>query len=424
MSTIINDSLEVSLVVDGQPWHVKEAIVELSRTDTPNYVDILMLPDPEQTAPTLPTDIDKMIGSTFELHVDNSMYSKRDTTATEDTLLFAGNLANISITGKNYYEGIAYDPAQQAFAETAEGGGSISNTTISIKEPDYGHRVMYTPERGTVYEAQSMLASEFVSRATNKLGLTDVDIDLSVEGKSVGGVEGGYDRQLSFGEKDVIIKDGFNKARERCRAEWWFDKEGTFHFGLPEPTRHELKYITDADAGKTTPPYWSVRVIGSGAASAENRSRENMYIEDKVVVEAELAIDSDGNPTAQFGTTRQPVFEYHDLEISTDEQAKSVARTLVDDLSEQQADGKITVVGFPEVVPMDGVVMPDSEEQPMGGKGYNVYKVQHHLNESDGFLTQIHVSGVTGRNKTTVVSRSSSPGYDDERLRADSPTGR
>jgi hypothetical protein len=146
-----------------------------------------------------------------------------------------------------------------------------------------------------------------------------------------------------------------------------------------------------------------------------------MEIENPIVVKASIAQDKKGNPIANFGETKEPVFEYKNLEISTREQAENTAKSLISDLADQQSDGTATVVGFPEIIPKDGIVMPQaqdpllpnfSEDQPMGGGGYNVYKVQHHLNDSDGFITKIHVSGVTGVTRTVVSTAQAATGYD------------
>lgn len=429
MTQIFNDNVDVTMTIDGDPWLVVDAKVELSRMDTPNYVDLLMVPDPEETAPNLPDTIDNLIGSSFRLEADNSLISERDSNAEEDNLLFDGNLANISATGKNSYEGIAYDPSQQAFAPE-QSGGSLMNEYISLPSPEFNYSNMYRPTgtaRGTQYDSNTIQASDLAQAIVDSLGITDYEIELEPNGVTVegeeGSYEGAYDRVLWFSDTLITVKDALTKLREWCQVEWWFEKEGTFRIGLPRPTRHELKFITDADAGKTTPPYQGVRVIGSGSSSTEGYSRTNMEIEDKIVVEAAIAINKKGDPIANIGELKDPVFEYQNLEITNDDQAESTAQKLVEDLAEQQSDGTITVVGFPEIVPMDGVIMPAGDSgdypdddiraaQPMGGLGYGVYKVVHRLNSSDGFITQIHAAGVTGVTASVVSSKQANTAYE------------
>ncbi len=428
MTEIFNDNVQVDLTIDGNEWHVIDAEVELSRMDVPNYVDLLMVPDPDETAPILPSPIDNLIGSSFRLEADNSLISERDTNAEEDNLLFDGNLANISATGKNSFEGTAYDPAQQAFAPE-EDGGSLMNEYIYLGQPEYTYTAMFGAEAGTTYESQTIEATELAEEIVDELGITDYEIELVDGGVTIDGEEGedtfAYNRTIWLNDNFISVEDALSNIREWCEAEWWFDKEGTFYIGVPRPTKHELKFITDSDAGKTTPPYQSVRVIGSGSASAEGYERTNMEIEDKIVVEASIAEadDESGDVIPNFGVANRPVFEYQNIEVTNREQAESTAKKLVEDLAEQQSDGTVTVVGFPEVVPMDGIVMPAGEDgdypsddirndQPMGGFGYGVYKVIHRLNSSDGFITKIHCAGVTGITRTAVSDLQASTSYD------------
>ncbi len=426
MTQIFNDNIDVTLLIDGEEWLLNEAEVELSRISTPNYVDLQMIPDPDETE--LPDNINNLIGAPFELSVDNTLISDRDTDAEEDNLLFKGNLANISPTGQNVYEALAYDPGQQQFDDQGDDATSILNQWIEIPMPAENYQVIYNSEDGTVYPFQVILASDLIERIVERAGITDYEIDLEINGVQREGDEGVYvgavDTYLYFEDTYPKIGKALEKAREQCKAEWWFDKEGTFHFGLPDPTRHELKFIKDTSAGKTTPPYQSVRVIGSGSASQDGYSRTNMKVEDEIVVEASIALNDSNDPIPNFGETKEPTFVHRNAEISTNEQARNTATKIIEDLSEQQSEGKITVVGFPEIVPFDGVVMPngidgdyDSEDdirngQPMGGMGYNVYKVVHRLNNSDGFITIIHVAGITGVTATQVSSLQANTTYD------------
>lgn len=434
MTQVFRDNVEVSLTIGGDPWYVVDAEVELSRMDTPNYVDLIMVPDIDETVPNLPDKIGQLIGQSFELFAKTDLISKRDTNAEEDNLLFAGQLSNISATGENSYEGIAYDPAQQPFA-SEENGGTIQNDTLFLGQPEYDYRgSIWQLTEGTDFEnkEQVIQSSRLVQECLEQVNITDYEIELETGGVEVEGrngtYTGGYERILWFSDTFIPVKEALNRARERCKAEWWFDKSGTFHFGVPRPSKHELKFITDADAGKTTPPYQSVRVVGSGASSKKDVGyrRAHMEIEDKIVVEAELARNEQGDTIANFGNTKEPLYEYYNLEVSTDAQAKDVASKLIEDLGEQQSDGVVTVVGFPEIVPMDGIIMPQnknenepnfSKRQPMGGQGYNVYKVVHRLNSTDGFITKIHCSGVTGVTRTQVSSRQANTAYDVEKIK-------
>lgn len=429
MTQTINDNVQVKLTIDGEDWLVSECEVVRSRISTPDYVDInAMVPDPVNTVPNLPNKLNQLIGAEVELFANNELISERDTDAEEDSLLFTGNLANISVIGDFRFEAIVYDPSQQGFATLGEDAsqqeiseaGSVLNQEIFIPMPAWAYDTMHKFASGTEFNARVKETSELVRDIVKKLGLDpddedQVNIDLSDSGTEFESPTGetitaAKDVLITFDDATPTVKEALEKARKRSNSEWWFDKRGVFNFGLPDPTKHELKYITDADAGKVTPPYQSVRVIGSGSASKEGYERNSMNMEDAIVLEREIGVDENGDPIAidpqlsEDDPQLKNPFTYRNAEISTDDQAKAVMNSIIKDLAEQQADGKITVVGFPEIVPLDGVKMPNSREQPMGGAGYGVYKVVHRLNGSDGFITIIHVSGPTGITRTEVSS--------------------
>lgn len=420
MTQIIEDNVQVDLLIDGVEWYLIDAKVELSQVALPNYVDLVMTPKPSEID-KLPDDIRELVGSSFSLSANNELISERDTDAEEDSLLFAGNLANISATGENVYEGIAYDPGQQAFNIGAESGSVINQNldlqTSAFLEPD--------APVGEEVGRYSIKASRLVQLILNEAGITDFEIKLydggliqKLAGPSAYEINVATDEILTFQSRRVPVKTALNRAREMCRAEWWFDKSGTFHFGTPQPTKHELSLITDTSAGITTPPYQSVRVIGSGVATTDGYGSSHLLQNpgEQIVKEARIGRPQRSGEQSEkvivLGETIEPVFEYVNAEISTEQQAQNTALKICDELIKQQAQGEITVVGFPEVVPFDGLVMPQAHNpdgtnyhpnQPMGGQVYGVYKVQHRLNNSDGFVTKITVAGPTEITRTAVV---------------------
>lgn len=406
-------------------WLLSDAEVVLSQMKTPNYVDInTMVP---ATGTSL-GKIDSLIGEDFILRAYTDIASKRDLEeGQEDNLLFKGKLANISATGKQSYEGIAYDPSQEPLSEETGGNnGSVLNQKITIGIPYYGADVTYTLNNGTEYEARTIRAKLLAERIVDKLpGDFDTDIQLQEDGRRVTGpggeFTGAYNPNLTFETTQPTIGKALEKIREECRSEWWFDKEGTLHIGVPDATAHELRYITDASDGVTTPPYQSVRVIGSGIASEEGFARTNMRSEDRIVVERTIGERPGGGLAPAIpeneGDLSEPVFTYRNSEISTRSQAVNTADQLIDDLMKQQKEGKVTVTGFPEVMPFDAIIMPHARagsgapnyqaNMPMGGSRYSVYKVVHRLNPDDGFKTIIHVAGLVGASRVQIPAKDS-----------------
>ncbi len=413
MTQVFDDDVNTELTIGNTEWLVVEAIVEHTQSETPNYADVIITPDRERDYSPSENNVNKLLGSSFTLRADNQLISERTTDANEDNLLFKGNLANITPTGKYTYEALAYDPSQQAFADEKD-GGSLKNTTINIPSPSFQYDAfLFNKAEGVSYEPPTIKAKEVVTRCVEALNLSpeDYEIALSESGTTVNGETYAVNQNMTFDSHEITVKEALNQAREKTRSEFWFDKEGIFHFGKPEPTRHKLQYITDTSAGKTTPPYQSIQVIGSGAASQAGYAELSLEVEDKIVKQGNIATtegsESDGGfdviQVEESDELKEPTFTYKNLSISTDDQAEKTLETLASDIGKQQADGKVTVVGFPEVEIFDGIVMPQTDRQPMGGFGYGVYKVTHFLNPDDGFVTEINVTGVTGVTKPVLT---------------------
>lgn len=419
MTTVYNDSVETTMKIGGETWEPVELKVELSQTSTPNYVDIQkMIPGEGVEVPSPPDKGEKgLVADKFELHADNQLISERTTDKSEETLLFKGKLANISAIGTRAYEGIAYDPSQQPVSNTADGGnGSMLNQEIYVKSPYYGMQLMYGRSKGTEYEPKTTKGKKLAQKVVNEIpGLNDYDIQLTKGGVTRSGpngtVKGAFNPELKFDSVKITLDDAMTKIREECECDWWFDKEGTLHIGVPKPIAHELKFITDTSDGLTTPPYQSVKVIGSGLASEEGFRKKQLVPEDRIVVEGTFSEKKD----FVRGESIEPQFVYRNAEISTEKQAVSTAKKITTDLKKQSGTGKITVVGFPEVTPFDAVIMPHSSKKkrdagvpnyqkgmPMGGNRWGVYKVIHKLNGSDGFKTEIHVAGLTNTARIAV----------------------
>jgi hypothetical protein len=425
MTEVIADTVEVDMKIDGEKWLLSEVKVELSRNRTPNYVDInKMAPDIEAGASYKnPNDL---IGKDFSLNVDNDLISERDTDASEKTLLFKGKLANISAIGTNVYEGIAYDPSQQAL--NSQEKGNILNQEVEIQNPliDYGNLIStggaYLTEGGsTEYTTDTIVikASKALEQVLGPSPIEEKDIQLSDSGKEIVGPRGSFtgaeDVFVRFDDSNPRVGEALQKIAEETKSFWWFDREGVFHFGVPEPTIHAPQLITDTSAGLTTPPYQSVKVIGSDVASSTGYSNSTQNPAEPIVKGANLTLNSNGEPEAKIKDIKfgeeddltEPTFVYENQEIIIEAQANNVVEKIAEDLGEQYVSGKLTVVGFPEVEIFDVVIMPHAEEskqdvgnysprQPMGGGVFGVYKVVHKLNPGDGFITDIHTAGMTG----------------------------
>lgn len=401
------DNLDVEMLIDGAEWRLVEARVELSKATTPDFVDMKLMPTREAAQslpqnPTLTIDEGGLVGADFTLDVDNTLASTRPS-GSEKTRLFTGKLGNLSKAADGSYEGTAYNPLHEIFSE--EWSGSFFNTIVRIEhslqkfeftQPDGNlDPTNYANESPPRAEAYKISASELLQQIFDaaQIDTGKINIHLSEEGTSLAGSEPvGRDTQLYVTEDFINVSDMFRRIKRATNSEWWFDRDGEFHFGVPRPGNpvegHLLNFITDTSAGITTPKYNSVRVIGDGIVSEDGWRRSSLRNSTAIKVEGNIADDEQDEELAP------PTFVYRNMSIKTQEEANSVRSNIIQKLREQQKGGSITVLGMPEVRPMDTVQMPDSETQPMGGESYGVTKVIHKLNGSDGFLTEITVTGL------------------------------
>lgn len=434
-------------------WDAIEMEVEVTQVAMPNYVKGKVTPQPQFTgalndilnpdigetdAPDEPTaagnlpnnGISKLVGSRFRLEVDNDLVAvpgdgdpttARGTTTDvspedEDNLLFDGRLANISPIGTNLYEVIAYDPGQQAF-NIGEESGSVINQKLELTGSSVtGIREPEAAADNNEPGEHEIPASELVQFIVDAAGIgqksvIDLSSDLTPQQQRLRSeLTGSNETLISFKKSVVPVKDALNKVREETRSEWWFDKDGTFYFGDPATLgggveTYEVSLIKDTSAGITTPPYQSVRVIGSGVATTEGWAGNSKIQDDeeKIVQEANIGFPDSAGSQAEVvieldpDELFEPTFKYINAELSTDESVQNTVLKVADELIKQQASGTVTLVGFPEIQPFDGLLMPNTEEQPMGGQLYDVYAVRHKINASDGFVTEIEVAGPNPR---------------------------
>jgi len=433
-SKFIKDKLEVTMQIGGNDWDLVEAKVTLSRNIAPNFVRIKKMAPAEGTSFSR---VEDLIGEGFSLSVENEVSLYRDGPPGEyKSTLFEGTVANISSLGTGVYEAVIYDPSQQALNQT-ENGGSVMNQTVELSNPtvnydelsdpviryaNAGSETTFKPE-GLVYRASEAL--EQVLEETELRGANDtedIEIQLKEKGKLVGGSRGQFrgaiDNFVKFDSTNVTIGEALQKIANKTKSFWWFDRTGTFYFGVPDANVYYPELITDSSAGITTPPYQSIKVIGSDVASSNGYSKGELNPDEEVVVGGNITL-SGSEPqldrgeeaeNLQFGGSgtilNKPTFTYRNQEIITEQQAINTLEKLAQDLGEQYANGKLTTVGFPEPSLFDVIVLPHANENlrdvgnynerlPMGGSIFSVYKVEHMINPSDGFVSRFHVAGTT-----------------------------
>lgn len=169
------------------------------------------------------------------------------------------------------------------------------------------------------------------------------------------------------------------------------------------------EYITEASAGKQQPPYQRVIVTGgrselaaytssdtdsapapdedSGDDSDEDGSDDSSTNNDDTGLSSHLL---GREPVRGVAGEGKPVYSHTDQAITSEANAQRVAEGILEEFRRQQATGSITVVGNPEIQPLNAVRLPDE----LGGETYSIGNVEHRMNTTDGYLTEIGCEGV------------------------------
>lgn len=426
-NTAYTDDIEnISLKINGDEWYPLQARVELSTANTPDYVDMIISPktvalDGIDGNPTKLKENGGLLGEEFVLSIDTEL--EAGGRSSEQTKIFTGNLANLSTAAEGAWEAVAWDKSHQSFA-SGKGSGNSGNflnnqiniaaasetPTRALSNSPYPLAVDFPSTSFDSPGAAKIQASRLVEEIIDQSPLDSNEVETNFAehpGVKIGTrpgsdeeVYGGIDREITFSDELVSISQALERIENSTNSTWWFDKEGVFHIGAAEPGNpidsYNLKFITDTSAGKTTPAWQSVQVIGSGVVSEDGWEKSNMNPEEFAKSRARMKDDGE----TDTDELAEPVYTYRNLEIQTQAEADAVAKELVNKLRDQKAEGKVTVVGFPEIRPLDAIEMPDTDAQPMGGARYSVIKVVHKINPDDGFITDIHVGGLTRENST------------------------
>lgn len=421
-----SDNVDTDLLIDGNEWLISEARVELTLGHKADYVDFIAVPTQETQSslpsnPEKPADEGGLLGKEFKLDVTPQL---DEGDRGQKTRIFTGALSNLTATGTGAWEGLAYDPSYRVFNEgssfmndllylpAATGAEDLTEDTSQVPEKyrafvyggggggytglnSYGSDTSYNTPSGTKLKASALAAL-----IAEEAGISDYSLHFAENGLDQGeGNRAGYDYDLYFSEDFVSVDEALKRLETSTDSVWWFDREGTLHIGGPvvgEPVdEYDLIFITDTTAGLSTPAYRSVRVIGSGVVSNAGWAKTNLNPEEPVIVEG-----SDTDDPLQA-----PTFTYRNMAIQTQAEAEAARDRLLNKFKEQQASGKITIVGMPEVRPRDLVRLPNSDIQPMGGTEFGVTKVIHKVNGSDGFKTDVHVGGVLKEHETLTVEQ-------------------
>lgn len=235
----------------------------------------------------------------------------------------------------------------------------------------------------------------------------------------------GFSRFGSFGivrdNTDVLTSKEYTRVKaaevldrlsEMANAAWWIDVNNRLQFGPTDTAGHKLSWVTETSAGKQTPPYKSVKVIGDNIVSQTGWERSQMLSESTGLSQGQLQRFGVEDEEIGTGGLVPPTFVYKSEAIKTRKEAQNVRDRVLDELQQQQAGGHVTVVGRPMIDILDVIEMPDSfartsnspleESTTLEPAQYKVQAVEHRINGSDGFITKIECGGLADRYKGPV----------------------
>lgn len=177
--------------------------------------------------------------------------------------------------------------------------------------------------------------------------------------------------------KDRDADSVIEKVTKLADAVWYVDAENTLVITEAGSVgeQRSLEQITDVSAGKRSPAYQSVRVVGNSPTSRKGRQSRQLVSSQPVVA------------TAGSG---EPQYEYEDDDIASQQQAQNVANAILKRLQKQQRGGFVEVVGRSDIRPFDTVEFPAAQ----GGSSYLAEGVKHTLSAKNGWSTRIQLGGV------------------------------
>lgn len=414
---MVVDTINASLTIGADEFFVINAKVVHSDYKSSNYAEIKCYPD---ATVEIPTDITELRGRSATLTCDTTLSEKRNTLRQDDAagdpsiepdnLLFSGNVARIYRAGDGSIDVVLFDPGQalfesfsgreedevssisrlrpgdEGFEQVSSSESSIQNAKISLVQPS-------GEDGGGSSETVLIRAKDVVERVLTLIGVSDKEITLSEGGTpfTVNGEEfvGAYNRELYFENTEWKAYDLLKEVERRTESTFNFKKDGTFKFGVPEVRRHKLFFVTETTAGIKSPPYQSVKVIGTGVRSdTDSIDNPGVVSENRIVKKRALKPSVNGSERIQEGQTKEPVYTYKSSDLVTDSQVESTADKIIGEIKDQQKGGEITVIGYPEITLNDTLVLTEE----FGGEAYTATKITHRIDSSDGFTTKINVS--------------------------------
>jgi hypothetical protein len=426
LDPVVQDNLDIRVLIGpgqlvddntpslGRDYFVTELEVHLTDGAESNYARGIVVPDGHDRKPSTgdPLDDDNR-PDIITIDVDNELTEARPDTDGEITRIFTGIISNSSRLERGRFEFMAFWPG---FNVIQNSGVQVSMPTPDVSSTEYQGTPYYQSDYTNTRQFASIIARDIAQDISEQVRFP-FDINITDDGYDINGVKYATDTELAVQSAYIpITVEGSDEGMltrvvNATNSVWEVDRYGNFVVGPPIPRSavgedeyvptaidsHKLRYITETTAGLQSPAWNSIVVIGSGVVSQDGW-QSNAQLQENRAQYSEVITDK-GRSASVEGNVAEPVFEYTNLEIDTETEARNVLKKLKEKIRKQAGNGEVTVVGHPEVWPGDSIELPDSVNQPFASERYGVEKVTHRINSSDGFITKIKVSGQTNANE-------------------------
>ena len=377
----------------ARSYHIIDAEVELTKNTEANFMEATIVGDDTDKRPSEGDPLNEYVDpEVVTLDVYNQL-TEAERDSNNISRVFTGQVANAARMGDHSFKMTAFWP----------GHNIIKNKKVLLVPPPVLfaglENVDYNPRRNKI-STFAELTGNRITRGTPFEPVINMSTDGIVVGERPDGTEirYGYDGEITLTTWKKEVNSVLETLARGSLSEWDVDRYGDFYFGAARPRAHKLRYITDTSAGKQSPPWRSVQVIGDGIVSQDGWNASAQINEEPEVVRGNLGgsgFDAD---------LAEPTFVYRNMEIQTRDEAMHVLNKIREEIREQAGGGHVEVVGHPEVWPGDAIELPDARDQPLGLDRFLVKKVIHRLNSKNGFMTRIECGGVTNAADTVFVS--------------------
>ena len=288
------------------------------------------------------------------------------------------------------FEGIAESQPSEGEAIVA----SINGTTVGAGEVDYSGQIDGGKLLVEAYDATRRLRQTRITEEYESTPITGVIADICNQanvyyndaiGDIAGEGGGGTIQPHTVKYRDEPALNIIEEETKLLDAVWWVNEFNQLTVattdqlkpgGEAELPAHQLQNVTKADHVLQLEPYDGFVVYG-GAPEGDG-----VYNHSTQVIVGKAGNTEPGNNYR---------INYHtDNTISSVDEAERVARKAYQEMLRGYVGGKITVVGRPDIQPLNSVVAP---EWVGGGSEYIVGKVTHTVDDN-GYLTEIETAGL------------------------------